>query len=154
MAIPKSVIDAEGHWEGASKLHVPGLVPDQQVFESESVLKVLVDRNATHGVIGYVWTFEGDRHDGTILVAGDARFRSVELAWSDSWHQSNSVMHLKGVMEEDGSFKAQGAYGAGDAVWGWTIALALVGQTLTLKMENVLPDGTAEWAVEATYRRV
>ena len=83
----------------------------------------------------------------------DGKSKVVQLGWSDSWHQNTAVMHLVGPEVADGSVRTKGTYAAGKEVWGWTIEFKLSGHQLTMKMENLTPQGEAEWAVEAVYKR-
>jgi hypothetical protein len=62
-------------------------------------------------------------------------------------------MHLVGNEADDGAFVAKGSYAAEDQTWGWSIGFKVDKSNLVLRMENITPDGVAEWAVEATYLR-
>lgn len=154
MAAPQAAQDAAGSWKGKSKLHLSWLPPEERVQESDSSLQVAVNEQGAFATVTYTWHYEGEKKEGTILIAAESEGPGVQMAWVDSWHQSGGVLHLTGTTAEDGSVKAKGTYAAGEEVWGWTIALGQVGPNLVLKMENVTPDGVAEWAVEGVYTRV
>lgn len=153
MAAPQVTKDAAGMWQGTSKLHLSWLPPEQRIQESDSTLQVTVNDQAAFATVSYTWHYEGERKEGTIIIAAESEGSGAQMAWVDSWHQSGGVLHLTGSVAEDGSLKAKGEYSGGDEMWGWTIALGLVGDSLVLKMENVTPAGEAEWAVEGSYSR-
>jgi hypothetical protein len=153
MAVPKPIHDAKGLWRGKSSLNLPWLPPDKQVSESDSSLHVDTDGLNTYATITYTWHHDGMRQEGTIILCGSSETKSVELGWSDSWHQNSGVMHLAGQESADGLVKAKGTYGPAKELWGWTIAFHLDGAQLTMNMENVTPAGEAVWAVKATYKR-
>lgn len=153
MAVPKSIQLAKGTWKGKSKLNLPWLAPDKRVTESNSSLHIDTDSQDKFATITYDWRHEGKRQEGTIIVSGSAKSGSVEFGWVDSWHQNESVLHLKGGVSETGSVKAKGIYGTEKEPWGWTIELLPSGDSLTVKMDNLTPAGEATWAVEGVYSR-
>lgn len=132
---------------------MPWLPSEQAVQESESALQVAVNSQGAFATLTYDWHYEGEKQEGTLIIVSENEGPGVQMAWVDSWHQSGAVMHLAGIAEADGSVKSKGAYSGGDETWGWTIALQQVGPNLVLKMENVTPDGVAEWAIEGVYIR-
>ncbi len=152
-AIPKLILDANGSWFGSSKLNQLWLPPEKRIAESASFLHVDNDEHRTFSTITYTWHFEGKRHEGTLLICMAGKSKVVQIGWSDSWHQNTAVMHLVGPESPDGSFKTKGTYAAGKEVWGWTIEFKTTPDQLTMKMENLTPQGEAEWAVEAVYKR-
>ena len=147
MAVPKSLHDARGLWQGESRLDQSWLPPEKRVSESPSELHLKA--NAAYATITYTWIYEGEPQEGTMILAGDEK--TVEIGWCDTWHQGSGVMHLAGTAGE--AIKTKGTYDAGEETWGWTIALSFIGEELRLTMENVTPKGEAEWAVRAMYRR-
>jgi len=153
MAVPKSIHEAKGLWKGKSLLNLPFLPPGKQVSESLSSLHIDTDEHNTFATITYNWQQEGKRQEGTVLLAGSAHGKTVELGWVDSWHQNTAVMYLSGEFADDGLVKTKGSYPAGKEVWGWTIAFHHDGNELTMEMENVTPGGEAVWAVKATYTK-
>jgi hypothetical protein len=77
------------------------------------------------------------------------------MHWIDSWHMSNKVLALQGVMEADGSINVLGSYPAPpDPDWGWRIVVKPAGTSLNILMFNISPKGEEYPAVEATYNKV
>lgn len=153
MPAPKVLIAASGLWAGTSKLQLSHLPPDQRVTESPSTLTVAIDPHTSYALVNYVWEYDGEKQYGTVLVCGDESGASVDMAWSDSWHQNSAVMNLKGS-ESGGSVKASGTWGPEEEPWGWTVGFGLEGESLVMRMEVVTPTGDSDWAVEAVYSRV
>ncbi len=153
MATPKFASTGKGSWAGKSRLNLPWLPKDKQISESASKLHIDLDELNTFATITYTWEHEGKRHEGSMLVCGSAKSKDVQVAWVDSWHQSTSVLYLKGKEDAKGNIKSKGTYDAEGQTWGWTIAFELAEDTLTMRMENVMPDDKADWAVEAVYKR-
>ncbi len=153
MALPKGAHDFAGKWTGRSKLHLSWLESDLRVQESDSSLSLELNKQGAYLVLSYDWTYEGEVKEGVLIIAGESEGSGVQMAWVDSWHQSGGVLHLEGSTSEEGVVKAKGSYSAGEETWGWTIALWLEGDQLSLKMENVTPGGDAEWAVMGVYSR-
>ncbi|HLK13310.1 MAG TPA: DUF1579 family protein [Fimbriimonadaceae bacterium] len=154
MSVPDFIVAAKGTWKGKSKLHQVWLPPERQVTESDSTLFIDPDPSNTFATVLCDWADEGEPQHGRFLLCGDAKTKAVEIGWVDTWHMSGGVMHLAGAQTGDTELKTRGSYGAGDEVWGWTVDFALEGEKLTLKMDNVTPDGDADWAVDAVYERV
>jgi hypothetical protein len=150
MAVPKSINEAKGSWRGKSKLNLPWLPAEKRLSESESSLHIDTDSQDKFATITYDWSYEGQREEGTIILAKSAKSNLVEFGWVDSWHQNEAILHLKGDDSGTSSVKAKGQYAE---VWGWTIELVLSATSLTLKMDNIAPTGEATWAVEAIYSR-
>lgn len=153
MAIPKSIIESKGSWAGKSKLNLPWLEPDKRITESESKLHIDGDHHNSYASITYTWAHEGKAHEGAMLLSASKDSKKVQIAWADSWHQSEGLLIANGTTEEDGSIKTKGTYKAGGEEWGWTIALLIEGEKFRIKMENVMPSGEAEWAVDGLYSR-
>ena len=145
MAVPKSLHEAKGLWKGRSELNQSWLPPEKRVSESPSELHL--DANAAFATITYTWSYEGKPQEGTMLLAADDK-GAVEIGWSDTWHHTSGVMHLRGE-----GLKTKGSYEGGGETWGWTIAFEIAGDELRLTMENVTPKEEAEWAVRAVYKR-
>ena len=150
MATPSSILDANGTWKGRSQLHLSWLEPHLREIESDSTLHV--EATEAYATIGYTWAYQGEPQTGAMHIAKASDVNHVEIGWVDSWHQSGGVLHLIGA-EEGNGIKAGGTYTAGDETWGWTIALDVTGDELTITMENVEPSGNAEWAVRGVYGR-
>lgn len=154
MAVPKSIQSAVGQWKGKSKLNLPYLPPEKRVTESDSSLHIETDAKGTYATITYDWHHDGKRQEGTIIVVRKVKSNPVEMAWVDSWHQSEGILYLKGQDSDSGSVKTKGDWAAGEETWGWTIEFLSTKDRLTLKMEVLQPNGDATWAVEGIYTKV
>lgn len=86
-----------------------------------------------------------------MLLAGNGK--ALQMGWVDTWHQDSGVLHLVGAEHEPQSFKLKGTYDAEGQTWGWSISFSRQGEKLHVDMENISPDGEAEWAVKAEYRQ-
>lgn len=153
MSVPKEIKDAKGSWKGKSKLHLSHLPPEQRVTECDSTLHVDLDEKGEYATITYVWSYDGSREEGSVLVCGSEKSKALTYAWVDSWHQNTAVMLLTGKAEGSAPFKTHGKWDAGGEVWGWTLSLGMVEGKFLVKMEVVTPAGEAEWAVDAVYAR-
>lgn len=153
MAVPRSIHDAKGLWHGKSLLNLSFMPPGKQVTESSSRLHIETDEHNTYATITYDWHHDGKRQEGTIILCKSGDSESVQIGWVDSWHQNTSVMHLVGEESANGSVATKGTYMAEKEAWGWTVSLQLEGEHLSLIMENITPDGKAEWAVRGLYKR-
>lgn len=153
MAIPKTIRDAHGTWTGNSKLHLSWVEPPKNVQESYSNLSISLDPLGSFALIDYDWAYNGEMQHGQMIVAGNAENQEITAGWSDSWHQNSAVMALAGV-GMSGKVELKGEYAVeGHPNWGWSIEFELEGESLTVRMFNVTPEGEAEWAVEGLYSR-
>jgi hypothetical protein len=153
MAVPKLIQASKGLWRGKSQLNLPWLPPEKRVTESDSRLHIETDERNLFATITYDWRYDERRQEGTILACQSIDNASVEFAWVDSWHQSSSIMSLKGTEAEDGPIKVKGSFTADSEVWGWTISFLREGEHLALNMENITPKGDVTWAVKALYSK-
>lgn len=153
MAVPKSLLNAKGNWGGSSQLNQPWLPEDQQLSQSESTLTITTDANEAFATLNYTWQHEGKEHFGSMLVSQASESSAVEIAWVDSWHQSEAVLHLKGEVDNEGKVKGKGVYMTEPETWAWTISLELNESHFHVEMENVLPSGEAQWAVRGVYSK-
>lgn len=153
MAIPKTIRDAAGTWNGNSKLHLSWNQPPENILESFSNLSISLDPIGAFALVDYDWVYEGEMQHGQMLVAGNQDSGDVTGGWTDSWHQNTVVMALSGTGMED-ELNLKGEYAVeGHPNWGWRITLAMEGESLSFKMFNVSPEGDEEWAVEGIYAR-
>jgi hypothetical protein len=153
MAVPRGVVSAAGSWSGKSKLFLPFLPEGEQVKESKSDLHVQLDPREAYAQVEYDWHYEGERQTGSILLCGDAKSGKAGAGWADSWHQNGTVMALSGEGME-GVVTLNGRYAVeGHPDWGWKITIEASESALSLRMDNVTPEGEATWAVEAVYER-
>jgi hypothetical protein len=154
VAIPKLISLAKGSWQGKSKLNFSEDCEVEKVEESESVLDVQTDRQNTFATLTYTWAYEGQKQEGTLVIAGSERSEAVTGGWVDSWHQGSALMSLRGTGMKADRLSLTGAYAApGQPDWGWRIELVLVDKALELRMTNVSPTGVEAWAVVAVYMR-
>lgn len=151
MAVPKPIRTAAGSYTGASTLHLwtsEGIQKD----EGPSKLHIEFDRNTKYATVTYTWTYKGKEQEGTILIASDDEGKDVTMGWTDNWHMSAGVLHLKGAVKDD-EISCKGKYAAPPGPdWGWRITLESSEDSLTLKMYNATPKGEEAIAVEAIYR--
>lgn len=153
MAIPKTLRDAQGTWNGTSTLHQSWLEAPHNVQESPSNLSISLDPVGSFALVDYDWVYNGELQHGQALISGSTESGEVTSGWSDSWHQNTSVMALAGT-GMDGEVSLKGEYAVeGHPNWGWRITFGLDGDRLLFRMFNISPEGDEEWAVEAVYAR-
>lgn len=152
MATPNLIPSLAGNWTGTSRLNMGSHDPTP-IKECASTMTVVDALN--FGLITYTWVEDGPQ-EGALVLIGDDRSDALEIAWVDSWHQSKSVLHLKGSGLEGSKLAASGEYGPYEGqMWGWRIEISQpVESQLLFMMFNVAPDGNEEWAVECLYSRV
>ena len=151
MAIPTTVSILKGVWQGISKLNYSEDPTVENVSESDSSLRVDADAHQSFANITYTWEFEGE---GSLLLSGMSSRDEVTGGWVDSWHQSSSLMALKGTGMQSDRVRLVGSYGApGQPNWGWVVEIGVLHDELEFKMINVSPDGVETWAVHALYHR-
>lgn len=153
MALPKSIVNVSGAYTGASSLHMPWMPEGEQILSGPSTIEVVRDRHNTFATLRYTWTYQGETHEGTMIVTANEN-GETSIGWSDSWHQNSSVMRLTGS-SQDGSVSCPGSYPAPEGPdWGWRIALEGPStDSFKLTMFNIMPDGQEMLAVEGEYKR-
>ena len=153
MAVPRPIRNAAGSYKGESTLHMPWMPEGQRIDEGPSSPHIEFDMHTQYATVTYTWTYEKKEQERTILIASDDDGKDVTMGWSDSWHQSGGVMHLKGSVDKD-EIVCKGKYSApGTDDWGWRITLGGSGDKLTMKMYNAMPTGEEMLAVEAIYTK-
>lgn len=155
MAVPPVVKEAEGTWNGISRLHLSWNPEGEQVHESGSVLTIDLDPQGAFATLRYTWEYEGKPQSGQMLIAASSESDQASIGWSDSWHQSGSVMHLIGTGAQGGAVLVKGEYEVEPPPnWGWRIEIHRPDANhLSLLMFNLEPNGTEEWAVECRYAK-
>jgi hypothetical protein len=154
MATPPGLLAALGNWRGTSKLNYSEDPLVENISESDSTLAIETDPLHAFATVSYTWAFEGQAHEGRVLLCGTESTDEVTAGWSDSWHQNGSAMCLSGPGMHSNQVRLTGSYGAaGGPDWGWRIEFNLEGDNLTLKMINITPEGDQTWAVHAEYLR-
>lgn len=112
------------------------LMPNDDLADAPS--SACVRRIGAQGFsLAYTWQHptDGVQH-GTILVGGTGPEESVEASWFDTWHQQPGLMHFTG--ERHGNrVDLRGTY-LGE--WGWTVALDLAPEAVSMTMCNVVPE--------------
>ncbi len=153
MTVPDSLTTLAGSWTGRNTLHVPWLDPPQSKSQATASLKSVV--NGKFVTIAYTWADNGEPHEGLLLIGQHPESGVVSAAWTDSWHQSGSIMHCTGTVEADGSIRFSGTYPAPpDPDWGWrTVITARAGAGFDVVMTNIAPNGEETVAVESRYDR-
>ena len=154
MAVPKLIQDLKGPWQGTSKLHCPWPPEAEPIRSCDSTLVCEFDPNGTHAKISLSWV-EGGPQYSEFLICGSPEKDEVTCGWTDSWHMSAAVMHLRGIGMEGNLVNLLGSYSVeGHPDWGWRITLSTSASgSLELAMFNISPEGEEEWAVRAEYRR-
>lgn len=153
MPLPASVAQFVGEWSGPTRLHQSWLEGDDKIQESRSHLKFAVDRNSNVAILTYDWQHDGQPQDAVLILACS---ESGELmaSWTDSWHMKGSLLHLKGQFEDGKPVVLLGKYQMeGYPEWGWSIYFDGDTNEMRFGMDNIDPDGNAEWAVQAVYTK-
>jgi len=151
MSLPTFVTQAQGSWTGTMQLHQSWLPKDKQVSESVSKLHIDLHGKPDFATLTYRWSYDGKEHEGVMIICCSSK--ENQIAWVDTWHENSAILHTKGDAEKGDLIKTKGSYSAGKQVWGWTIDLKLDHDVLEISMDNVTPEGKADWAVKATYKR-
>ena len=142
---------AAGRYEGENTLHDP-TTGRPETTPATATLEPLMEGRFVR--MDYTWRYQGRPQSGSFLLGARRKDGVVTAHWIDSWHNGESVMACEGTAR-DGGLVVRGAYPAPTGPdWGWTTAIDLQGETLTVTMHNVSPDGAEEIAVEARYNRV
>jgi hypothetical protein len=140
-----------GSWAGDSTLYTPWMEPKEQSCESTVVVAPVAKGKFLS--FAYTWSHEGKDHEGLLIVGNANKAEEATGAFIDSWHMSTNVMQFKGSVNEHGVIHLLGSYAAPPGPdWGWRIEIRSEGDTLTLKMFNISPEGAEEIAVLGEYR--
>jgi hypothetical protein len=152
MSIPARLVGAMGQWEGHNKLWFE---PTSAAIECATTAEVRGEAAGRMLVLRYAWSFEGKPCEGIVLLGDDVKAGRCDVAWADSFHNSDRLMPLTGPAAGDGVPDVRGSYPAPPGPdWGWRITLEHpTAETLLLRMYNITPDGTEALAVEASYAR-
>lgn len=139
-----------GDWSGRSTLW---LEPKSDGEKSQSTATATAVANGKFLRLDYDWAFRGDRQEGSLLLGHDDEKGCYEAVWIDSWHMGPVMMRC--TSDTDAQIDLRGEYEVGDGSpnWGWRITLRAAGDTLTVAMWNISPDGQQVPAVEAVYER-
>jgi len=127
-----------GHFAGSNRLW---FMPGTPAHVSDGTLVVTADR------VSVRWAHEGAQKDGELVLRGPAP--SCRGDFTDSFHAASGLVlngHVQGC-----SVLLYSTYPAGDGSpdWGWRIVLDWCDPNqFSLRMFNVLPDGTEALAVD------
>lgn len=133
-----------GTWTGVNHLFMdPTGPPDDSPCPSTFRL-TLGGKVAVHE---YEWSHSGEAQEGMAMLSGGADH--FQLAWSDTFHTSGSIMFLEGEPGQK-EIDVRGTYDVPDSKqpWGWRIQYARRESGLVVKMWNITPDGEEQRAVE------
>ena len=153
MALPNGFAGLSGEWKGTKRLYLNGESGPQKT--SASRLTVAKAARGSFLMLAYTWSFDGDPHEGLMMLGYDDKQNVATAAWGDSWHMNSKVMNCRGVLDESGAINVVGSYEAPPGPnWGWRMAIfsASVGE-LRVVMHNIDPDGQEDLAVAAEFVR-
>lgn len=154
MSLPPRFASLSGEWKGTKRLYLNG----EAGPEKSSVSRLTIARAARESflLLAYSWKFDGEPHEGLLLLACDEKQNAATAAWGDSWHMSKKIMHCTGAIEPGDVFTVRGGYDAPPGPdWGWRIAVRIESvNEISLVMHNIAPDGKEDLAVRAEYKRV
>ncbi|MAU00465.1 MAG: hypothetical protein CL608_25260 [Anaerolineaceae bacterium] len=150
MAIPTSLADLTGRWQGANRLW---LDPNEAARESVATAVCQQVAQGKFFELHYTWADEGQPQAGVLLLGQSQE--KLTAAWVDSWHMQDTMMHCTGKAQTDDAVSVIGYYAAPpDPDWGWRIALQPdSANQFRLIMYNITPDGEEMLAVEAVFSR-
>lgn len=152
MSSPTSLASLPGQWAGTHRLWLGPGTPEE---ESQTTLTVESAAQGKFLTLQYTWAQEGAPHDGLLILGQNPDSGAVQASWIDSFHNGDKIMICDGVVNSDGSVSVKGSYSVeGYGEWGWQITLPPpTGDSFTLKMDNIAPDGQVYPAVLANYTR-
>ncbi|MBC8137508.1 MAG: DUF1579 family protein [Fibrella sp.] len=144
-----------GDWVGKSTLWCNWLPEPEKETSSESRLSVKTVARGKFLSFAYTWSLAGNNHEGFLLTGNENDSETTSGAWGDSWHQSGSLLVLKGSVAEAGAIELNGTFEAPpDPDWGWRITITQpTPQELQMMMYVIPWNGTPERAVQADYVR-
>ena len=144
---------ARGNWQGTSTLQDPTTGSPDQGPATASITALLGNKFVR---MDYTWQYQGNAHEGSLLIGYETEAATVTAQWIDSWHVGDKVMACRGTVDEQGVYSVLGSYSVpGWPDWGWRILLdPTATATLRVVMYNVSPDGQEYLAVETDLQRV
>jgi hypothetical protein len=153
MSIPDSLISLHGSWDGNNRLHLPWL--PTPTLDSSGTAEVSPRIAGQFLEIAYTWSYEGEAHEGLLILSGDKKTDAVSAFWSDSWHMAHKVMICEGSVKDDGRIDLKGHYKVPDHPdWGWRTELIPNADSLIYNMYNVSPENEESIAVEMKLKRI
>jgi hypothetical protein len=138
-----TVIDAFAHaagtWQGTNGFR---LMPTDDLFTAPATATVALAAGGHLLTLGYTWRHPDDGEQQGLLVLGhgdDATGPAHATAlWADSWHQQAARAVDGRADGETVGFE----YDYGDG-WRWRVTVTTTGETLALRMLNVVPESAA-----------
>lgn len=154
MSLPPRFAGLSGEWKGTKRVYLNG--ESGPVRESASRMTVARAARETFLLLAYSWKFDGEPHEGLLLLGYDEKQNAATAAWGDSWHMSRKIMHCAGTIDGGNVFDVRGSYAAPPGPdWGWRIVLNVhTADSMELVMHNISPEGKEALAVKAAFRRV
>ncbi len=153
MPLPNEFAALSGEWKGTKRLYLNGEAGPQK--NSASRLTVARAARGSFLMFAYTWNFDGDPHEGLIMVGHDSKQNVAIAAWGDSWHMNSKIMSCRGKLDDDGAINVVGSYEVPTGPdWGWRVAIApSAANALRILMHNIDPDGKEDIAVAAEFVR-
>ena len=136
MTLSDAFAAAAGAWSGTNGFR---LMPADPLATAPATATLSLAAGGSLLTLAYTWSHPEDGAADGLVVTGPTEDGFVAL-WADSWHQQPAPMSMTGAIDDAGELLVAGSY-AGE--WGWRIALALDGEGLTLRMDNVVPASIA-----------
>ena len=118
------------------------LMPDDPLLEgpSSAAVTTVGEQGFT---LHYTWVHPTDGEQrGVVLISGTGDAGAVEGALFDTWHQQPGLMTLSGNRSGD-RVELAGTY---MEEWGWTVAIELADEAVTMTMCNVVPESALAMA--------
>ena len=150
MSAPELLEALAGSWKGISTLVLPTLPPPGSI--SDSIATIAPVAGGAFARIEYTWAYEGQAHEGMLLVGREKNGVATEVVWIDSWHQSERFMLCDGQLAASSAIDVVGHYPASSGPdWGWRMIVRPTGDGWELVMHNISPDGEETLAFRNVY---
>lgn len=153
MYVPPDLEALTGEWTGAGKLWFARGAPEAEFTASA---RISLEARASVLCLSYGWAYQGEPHEGLLVIGVSAERSSIEASWVDSWHMPDRIMQCSGLLDPEQPLSVAGAYEVplGPA-WGWRIAIEVLGSNAwQLLMYNISPDGPEDLAFELGFEEL
>ena len=152
MSVHEKLAGLAGNWTGTNKLYLPWLPGG--LWESGSTSRVSLKVDGQFIGFEYTWSYEGKPHEGMLILGCDGKSDAVQAVWTDSWHNSDTLMLCDGTIDDNGKIDIKGYYAVPDHPdWGWRTEIIPGETSYRYVMYNVTPEGKEELAVETDFER-